>query len=71
MQSENKPCPFCGSINLEENFGGLTTSQLGIDYQSGNIECLDCQAYGPYTKAMGEETDHLMEMTWAAWNNRN
>lgn len=38
-----KPCPFCGSNNIEYDFGGVVES-YGHDYQSVWIECLECNA---------------------------
>lgn len=41
MSSELKPYPFCGSNNIEEDWGGVV--QGSYDYQSGDITCLDCE----------------------------
>lgn len=65
------PCPFCGEMDkLVVDCSSLVTSQLGIDYQSGNVDCESCGAAGPYVHARGRETDRLIEMIWEAWNHR-
>ncbi len=36
------PCPICGSDNIEVDADGMSTSQLGKDYQNIWVECLNC-----------------------------
>lgn len=42
MTKEPKPCPKCGSKNVEVDADGMVTSMKGIDYQNIWVECLDC-----------------------------
>lgn len=65
------PCPFCGVRDkLVVDCSSLVTSQLGIDHQSGNVDCEACGAAGPYVHAKRRETDRLTDMIWEAWNHR-
>jgi Lar family restriction alleviation protein len=64
------PCPFCGGEDLEDDYGALTTSSMGIDYQSGNIGCKSCHAEGPFVSAIGDETDILRDLVIKMWNKR-
>ena len=66
-----KPCPFCGSENLEEDYGAV--AELNPDEQSGNVECLDCGAKGPYITVVGDEvyeTGCLPGKVREAWDKR-
>ena len=58
MSTQVKPCPFCGSRNLEPMDTGW--SMLG-DYGE-TILCLTCEACGPWKRDERE--------AWAAWNER-
>ena len=40
---EPKPCPQCGSNNVEVDADGMSTSLTGIDYQNIWVECGDCE----------------------------
>ena len=62
------PCPACGSTNIRDDYDGLVTSQLGIDYQNGWTTC-ECGYEGPEINAVGSETDNIRDMVWTAWNN--
>jgi hypothetical protein len=42
-KKEPKPCPKCGSDNIEVDSGGMTTSMKGIDYQCIWVECRMCE----------------------------
>lgn len=65
---EPLPCPKCGSHNIGDEYGGLTTSQLGYDYQGGTLKCMDCKLKGPWISARGTQTDILKLLITTAWN---
>jgi Lar family restriction alleviation protein len=44
MSEELKPCPFCGSTNLEDD--------VGLD--EARIVCADCDCFGPTLSNMSE-----------------
>ena len=52
-----KPCPFCGSTEIN-----LDPGSPGYGYPS--INCQNCEAEGPYIES--EDEDVLRD----AWNNR-
>ncbi len=47
-----KPCPFCGSSNVEDDYTAVITTFDGSrenptgwhEYQDGWVDCLDCGA---------------------------
>lgn len=51
MSEELKPCPFCGSKDLKEDWTSVRTTYDGTkenptgfhEYQDGWIECKDCE----------------------------
>ena len=43
MEEEPKPCPKCGSLNIEVDATGMSTSLKGIDYQCIWVECGNCE----------------------------
>ncbi len=63
-----KPCPRCGGENIEEDYGSLVTSLMGIDYQSGWIECHDCGYEFGFSARGAEEVDKLRETIYKGWN---
>ena len=65
-------CPFCGSSNIEEDWGAVT--QGSIDYQYGDITCTDCEA-NVTIELRGEEVDWTGDKSGsvrlkAKWNKR-
>tara|TARA_R110000822_G_scaffold5332_4_gene22799 strand:- start:629 stop:910 length:282 start_codon:yes stop_codon:yes gene_type:complete len=65
-------CPFCGSSNIEEDWGAVT--QGSIDYQCGDITCADCEAKVTI-ELRGEEVDWHGDKSGsvrlkAKWNKR-
>ena len=56
------PCPFCGSVNLEET---LWRGKL-------MIACNDCQSTGPWASSWQEamEGDRPRRRAWELWNRR-
>lgn len=54
-----KPCPFCGSAELEFVFSG----------SQGFIECLNCEAIGPYDE-MAADPHCDVQAAFDAWNKR-
>lgn len=63
MSDQNKPCPFCGSTDVD----------LDDCAEDVMVVCDDCQANGPPT-CIGcrdeEETIHLDFEAWELWNKR-
>jgi hypothetical protein len=60
--SKNKPCPFCGSKNLE--------IPTGCVY----VECKHCGAYGPSADTHPfslTQREVVMACAWDKWNERN
>lgn len=65
-----KPCPFCGSENLEEDATAAAEIR-GAMYQTGWIECRDCNAIGPHVELTDEapgQNDY--QRVRDAWNHR-
>lgn len=61
---ELKPCPFCGSDDLEYNFG--TPDREG---RPTAIVCAECSAVGPY-EYCSEYFEEYSIIATQAWNNR-
>ena len=55
--SERKPCPFCGSTDLEARHTPETMTPARV------VKCWGCGAWGPY----GSSND---AMAYEAWNTR-
>ena len=54
MSDELLPCPFCGSSNVEEDWGSVIEAHIDIQY--GDITCQDCGA-SVGIKLEGDEVD--------------
>lgn len=75
MVTENrlKPCPFCGSTNIEYdqyNLGPIDEI-MGIQHVTGAFECFDCKTQGPdyrYDGELGQE--HGKAGAADLWNTR-
>ena len=65
-----KPCPFCGSYELEYQIG--TTDKEGIPT---NIVCTKCGCTGPQVylseKELACKEDELPERALQEWNSRS
>lgn len=65
-----RPCPFCGSTDLEEE----STSALeirGHTYQTGWIECNACGTCGPSVELTDETSaQNDYQLVRDAWNRR-
>ena len=78
MSEELKPCPFCGSKNIEDDYDSVRTTFTGTkenptgfhEYQTGWVDCKECLATGPEIRAKDDEIDNVGDMTRKAWNTR-
>lgn len=61
---ELKPCPFCGSTDIEENATAVISGRT-TESQSGWVECRTCTAEGPT-----EEVSEGFQPARDAWNRR-
>lgn len=70
MTPRHKPCPRCGSFNVADDYTSLVTSSLGIDRQSGAVNCCEdhCEYEGPWVDTEGDETDQVNALVWKAWD---
>lgn len=57
---ELKPCPFCGSTELQRR------GNSDIEYMNGYIECIKCHAYGPSANSSALGTAKTSEEVWNA-----
>lgn len=65
-----RPCPFCGSRNLEEDATGCAEI-WGNTYQSGWISCKDCGADGPRVELTDETpAQNDFQKVRNVWNQR-
>lgn len=68
MEEEPKPCPKCGSDNIEVDSGGMTTSLLGKDYQCIWVECLDCEFDHEINVVDYPHEEHPTDLCIRQWN---
>lgn len=68
MNKEPKPCPKCGSDNVEVDADGLTTSLKGIDYQNIWVECLDCEFIHSINICDYPHEDNPTDLCIEQWN---
>lgn len=59
MGKDLKPCPFCGSENVEYTFSE----------NQGYIVCMDCLANGPFSN-WGSDPKCLVQAAVDVWNKR-
>lgn len=65
---EKKPCPFCGSENLQVKFT-KTRGHGDSSHDDLRVVCMDC----PATQGAGnwgDPTELAVEVAWEAWNKR-
>ena len=67
-EEEPKPCPKCGSDNIEVDAGGMATSLKGIDYQSIWVECLDCEFDHEINVCDYPMEEHPSQLCIKQWN---
>ena len=75
-EQDLKPCPFCGSSNVEDDYDAVQPAFKGTrenptgfhEYQNGWVDCNTCQAQGPIIRAKDEEIDNIKEMVFENWN---
>jgi Lar family restriction alleviation protein len=67
-KKEAKPCPFCGSNNIE--YKVTTTHGHGESFFEGSIWCEDCTTDGPKVAGYGLSTKEDELEAWNKWNDR-
>ena len=63
MDTNHKPCPFCG---CEEANPMVFT---GFQHHLAHIECKNCNAQG--SRVIAEGFTEAISKAWDAWDNRN
>lgn len=64
MNEHLKPCPFCGSSEIQ-----LTAQVMGMNVAREDlmVQCMDCDAIGPQISSNENESKHK---AIEAWNKR-
>ena len=71
--SKLKPCPFCGSTDVGEEYGGCINTSKGL-HQSGEVECYTCGAQSATISHNEKDNNGLEDLGDAvkdAWNRRS
>ena len=59
MGDELKPCPYCGSLNLEFQFRQALNKKTRYGRYDASIYCKNCYAYGPRIKSESLHLTHV------------
>ena len=69
MKTKLKPCPFCGSNDIEEYYGDVNIT-YGTVHQYGSIDCNQCGANVDRSAYGNDAVDTLSKRLVEAWNKR-